>query len=181
LGEAAFLNLISNPDAIAFKSVKRAIRCLTSFGEESICYEASSALPFRDTLGENKDVSKGITDVKFFEAPGLRFDLRRNNHIGRQILLVQGLDITHSDPERSVAWGRLIRGVEMELHCVSLNDHKPLLLKCAGKANSFIKGQGLLRISHGEARSDRVKDWPTRWCVCHVMLFLSRLQRSGAR
>jgi hypothetical protein len=43
---------------------------------------ACSALPFRETLGENKDVSKRITDVKFFEAPGLRPDLTRRNHIG---------------------------------------------------------------------------------------------------
>jgi len=91
------------------------------------------------------------------------------------------LDITYSDPERSVACGRLIRGMEMELHSISFNDHKPLILMCAGKANSLIKGQGLLGFSHGEARSDCVKDWPARWCGWHVMLFLSRLQRSGAR
>jgi len=24
-----------------------------------------------------------------------------------------------------------------------------------------------------------MKDWPARWCGCHVMLILSRLQRSG--
>jgi hypothetical protein len=71
--------------------------------------------------------------------------------------------------------------MEMELHSISLNDHKPLLVMCAGKANSLIKGQGLPRISHGEARSDCMKDWPARWSGCHVMLFLSRLQRSGAR
>jgi len=65
-------------------------------------YKACSALPFREALGENKDVSKGITDVKFFEAPGLRPDLRRSNHIGCQILLVQGLDITYSRTLRSV-------------------------------------------------------------------------------
>jgi len=60
---------------------------------------------FSETLGENKDVSKGITDVKLFEAPGLRFDLRRSNHIDCQVLLVQRLDITHSDPERHCAEG----------------------------------------------------------------------------
>jgi hypothetical protein len=143
-------------------------------------YEACSATPFRETFGENKDVSKGITGVKFFESPGLRLDLRRSNNIGRQILLVQGLDITHSDPERSVAFGRLIRGVEMKLYPISLNDHKPLLLMCAGEANSLIEGQGFVRISHLKARSDCMKDWPARWCACHVMPFLSHLHCSGA-
>jgi hypothetical protein len=71
--------------------------------------------------------------------------------------------------------------MEMELHSISFNDHKPLLLMYAGKANSLIKGQSLLRISHGEARSDCMKDWPARWCGFHVMLFLSRLQRKLAR
>src|SRR5690348_4914211 len=133
----------------------------------------SAPLFFSETLGENKDVSKGITDVKLFEAPGLRLDLRRNNHIGCQILLVQGLDITHSDPERPVASRRLIRGVEMELHPISFNYHKPLLLMCAGKADSPIKGLGLLRIAHGDTRNDCMNDWLARWCGCHVVLFLS--------
>ena len=46
------------------------------------CLRGLLSTPFRETLGENKDVSKGITDVKFFETPGLRPDLRRSNHIG---------------------------------------------------------------------------------------------------
>jgi len=61
----------------------------------------------------------------------------------------------------------------MELHPISFNDHKPLLLMCAGKADSPIKGLGLLRISHGDARNDCMKDWLARWCGCHVVLFLS--------
>jgi hypothetical protein len=54
-------------------------------------YLACSGLPlfFSETLGENKDVSKGITDVKLFEAPGLHLDLKRSNHIDCQVFLVQ--------------------------------------------------------------------------------------------
>ena len=65
----------------------------------------------------------------------------------------------------------------MELHPISFNDHKPLLLMCAGKADSPIKGLGLLRISHGDARNDCMKDWLACWCGCHVVLFLSYLQK----
>jgi hypothetical protein len=64
----------------------------------------------------------------------------------------------------------------MELHPISFNDHKPLLLMCAGKADSPIKGLGLFRISHGDTRSDCMKCWLARWCGCHVVLFLSYLQ-----
>jgi hypothetical protein len=130
-----------------------------------------------ETLGENEDVSTGITDMEFFESPGLRLHLRRSNDIGGQVLLVQGLDITHSDPERYGAGGRLIGGVEMQLHPVSFNDHEPLLLMRAGKANSLIKGPSLLRISHLEARRDCVKDWLAGWCGRHLVLFLSSFRR----
>ena len=68
-------------------------------------------------------------------------------------------------------------GVEMELHPISFNDHKSLLLMCAGKADSPIKGLGLLRISHGDARNDCKKDWLACWCGCHVVLFRSYLQK----
>jgi len=67
----------------------------------------------------------------------------------------------------------------MELHPISFNDHKSLLLMCAGKADSPIKGLGLLRISHGDARNDCMKDWLARWCGCHVVLFLSYLQKDN--
>ena len=43
LGEAAFLSLISNPDTVAFKSVKRA----TSFSEESICLQGLFSTPLQ--------------------------------------------------------------------------------------------------------------------------------------
>src|SRR6516162_3437597 len=45
--EAAFLSLISNPDAVAFKSVKRAMRCFSSFGEESICLQGLFSTPLQ--------------------------------------------------------------------------------------------------------------------------------------
>jgi hypothetical protein len=64
----------------------------------------------------------------------------------------------------------------MELHPISFND-KSLLLMCAGKADSLIKGLGLLRISHGDARNDCMKDWLARWRGCHVALFLSYLEK----
>ena len=64
----------------------------------------------------------------------------------------------------------------MELHPISFNDHEPLLLMCAGKADSPIKGLGLLRFSHGDARSDCMKDWLARWCGCHVALLLKILR-----
>jgi hypothetical protein len=70
--------------------------------------------------------------------------------------------------------------MEMELHPISFNDHEPLLLMCAGKAESPIKGLGLLGISYGDARNDCMKDWLARWCGCHAMLFISYLQRTKA-
>lgn len=67
----------------------------------------------------------------------------------------------------------------MELYPISFNDHKPLLLMRTGKADSPIKGLGLLRISHGDARSDCVKDWLARWCGWHVVLFSDEGEQAG--
>jgi hypothetical protein len=65
----------------------------------------------------------------------------------------------------------------MELHPISFNDHKPLLLMRAGKADSPIESLSLFRIPHGDGRNDGMKDWLTRWCGCHVVLFLSYLHK----
>ena len=49
----------------------------------------------------------------------------------------------------------------------------------AGKANSPIKGLGLLRISQGDAWNDSMNDWLACWCGCHAVLFLSYLENKS--
>ena len=61
----------------------------------------------------------------------------------------------------------------MELHPISFNDHKVLLLMCAGKADSPIKGLSLLRISppRYEERLHEGLAYSLMWLPCGAFPF----------
>src|SRR5438128_126599 len=63
-----------------------------------------TGLLFGDAFSKEDEVSKGVSDKKLLETPRLGLQ-RRPNGIGRQILLVQGIDIDNSDPTHRVAFG----------------------------------------------------------------------------
>src|SRR5436305_924668 len=103
-------------------------------------------LPFRnwhslqDAFSKEDEVSKGVSDEKLIEAPRLGLQ-RRLNSIGRQILLVQGIDIGHSNPTDRVAFRGVWRVIQVQIHTVPFDNGKSLIVIGGLKAQLLIEGQ----------------------------------------
>src|SRR5258708_35709221 len=114
---------------------------------------------FGDVFSKDDEVSRGISHGKLLETPGfgLQGSLAR---FGRQILLIQGINVGGSDPTDSVfpRW-QVLEVIEVQRHLVPFDDGKILVVIRGLKAQVLIEGQRLLQIADNKTRSNLKKSW----------------------
>lgn len=113
-------------------------------------------LLFRDGFREEDEISERIANEKLFEPPRLGCQ-GRLHRIRWQVLLVEHLDIGHTNSAHRVALGRLFGGIKVQSDPVSFEDGKSLIAIRRLKAELPIKGQSLLHILDHKARGHAEK------------------------
>src|SRR6266852_88476 len=116
-----------------------------------------------DAFSKEEEIPKGISEKKLLEAPwlGLRSRLDR---VGRQILLIQRINIGDRDPTHAVPPGAVRGAIQMQVHSIPFDDGKRLVVIGGLKAQLPIEGQGLFQVLDDKTRSNREKRGGTAWC-----------------
>jgi len=110
-------------------------------------------------LSKEHAIAEGISDHKFLESPGLRFQ-GRTDCISRQILLIQGLTVGDANPtDRATARWRIWEVIQVQRYPVPFEDSEMLVVICGLKAQLPIEDQGLLQILDDKSRSHTQKGW----------------------
>src|SRR5258708_24583047 len=123
------------------------------------CSLFGTGIRFGDMFSKDDEVPRGISHGKLLETPwfGLQGSLAR---FGRQILLIQDVNVGGSDPTDSVfpRW-EVLEVIQVQRHLVPFDNDKTLVVILALKAHFLIEGQRLLQIADNKTRSNPKKSW----------------------
>src|SRR5216683_2541094 len=118
-----------------------------------------TGIRFGDVFSKDDEVPRGISHGELLETPGfgLQGSLAR---FGRQILLIQGINVGGSDPtDRVFPRWEVLEVVQVQRHLVPFDDGKILVVIRGLKAQLLIEGQRLLQIADNKTRSNPKKSW----------------------
>jgi hypothetical protein len=79
------------------------------------------------------------------------------------------LDIGHANPAHRAAFGRLCRGIQVQVDPVSFDDGKTLVAIRRDEAHLPIESQSVLQILDDKARGHTEKRWLVVSPLAHVM------------